>query len=144
MAASDAQNWLLISFDQWRGDWLHQPWLRLPVLLVAQLELAEQQMLVVQPDLVQVMLVVLVQVVLVVQTLVVLVLLVEELLVVVDQKLVEADHQPQVAVVLNKEAAGRIQVEAVVLVVAELQVEMLRSLQIHPYRMKCSIGMWRQ
>ena len=32
MAASDAQNWLLISFDQWRGDWLHQPWLRLPVL----------------------------------------------------------------------------------------------------------------
>lgn len=26
------QNWLLISFDQWRGDWLHQPWLRLPVL----------------------------------------------------------------------------------------------------------------
>ena len=27
-----AQNWLLISFDQWRGDWLHQPWLHLPHL----------------------------------------------------------------------------------------------------------------
>ncbi len=26
------QNWLLISFDQWRGDWLHQPWLQLPVI----------------------------------------------------------------------------------------------------------------
>lgn len=26
------QNWLLVSFDQWRGDWLHQPWLHLPVL----------------------------------------------------------------------------------------------------------------
>ena len=26
------QNWLLISFDQWRGDWLHQPWLHLPNL----------------------------------------------------------------------------------------------------------------
>ena len=25
-------NWLLITFDQWRGDWLHQPWLDLPVL----------------------------------------------------------------------------------------------------------------
>lgn len=25
-------NWLLISVDQWRGDWLHQPWLRLPHL----------------------------------------------------------------------------------------------------------------
>lgn len=24
--------WLLISFDQWRGDWLRQPWLRLPHL----------------------------------------------------------------------------------------------------------------
>ena len=27
-----SQNWLLITFDQWRGDWLHQPWLRLPAL----------------------------------------------------------------------------------------------------------------
>ncbi len=26
------QNWLLISFDRWRGDWLHQPWLHLPNL----------------------------------------------------------------------------------------------------------------
>lgn len=26
------QNWLLISFDQWRGDWLLQPWLHLPHL----------------------------------------------------------------------------------------------------------------
>ena len=26
------QNWLLISFDQWRGDWLLQPWLNLPNL----------------------------------------------------------------------------------------------------------------
>ena len=26
------QNWLLISFDQWRGDWLLQPWLKLPNL----------------------------------------------------------------------------------------------------------------
>ena len=26
------QNWLLISVDQWRGDWLHQPWLQLPHL----------------------------------------------------------------------------------------------------------------
>ena len=26
------QNWLLVSFDQWRGDWLHQQWLHLPVL----------------------------------------------------------------------------------------------------------------
>ena len=26
------QNWLLISFDQWRGDWLQQPWLHLPHL----------------------------------------------------------------------------------------------------------------
>jgi choline-sulfatase len=26
-------NWLLISFDQWRGDWLHQSWLQLPHLL---------------------------------------------------------------------------------------------------------------
>ena len=25
-------NWLLISFDQWRGDWLQQPWLHLPNL----------------------------------------------------------------------------------------------------------------
>lgn len=25
-------NWLLISFDQWRGDWLDQPWLHLPHL----------------------------------------------------------------------------------------------------------------
>ena len=25
-------NWLLISFDQWRGDWLQQPWLHLPHL----------------------------------------------------------------------------------------------------------------
>ena len=24
------QNWLLITFDQWRGDWLKQPWLNLP------------------------------------------------------------------------------------------------------------------
>ena len=26
------QNWLLISFDQWRGDWLQQSWLHLPHL----------------------------------------------------------------------------------------------------------------
>lgn len=26
------QNWLLISFDQWRGDWLHQKWLKLNYL----------------------------------------------------------------------------------------------------------------
>ena len=26
------ENWLLISFDQWRGDWLMQPWLHLPAL----------------------------------------------------------------------------------------------------------------
>ena len=32
MSNARSQNWLLISFDQWRGDWLHQPWLRLPVL----------------------------------------------------------------------------------------------------------------
>ena len=25
-------NWLLISFDQWRGDWIHQSWLDLPHL----------------------------------------------------------------------------------------------------------------
>ena len=25
-------NWLLISFDQWRGDWFHQSWLHLPHL----------------------------------------------------------------------------------------------------------------
>lgn len=29
---TQAQNWLLISFDQWRGDWLHQRWLQLPHL----------------------------------------------------------------------------------------------------------------
>ena len=32
MSNQRPQNWLLISFDQWRGDWLHQPWLELPVL----------------------------------------------------------------------------------------------------------------
>ncbi len=32
MSRSRPQNWLLISFDQWRGDWLHQPWLHLPHL----------------------------------------------------------------------------------------------------------------
>lgn len=32
MAAAQPQNWLLVSFDQWRGDWLEQPWLRLPHL----------------------------------------------------------------------------------------------------------------
>jgi len=32
MTRARPQNWLLISFDQWRGDWLHQPWLRLPKL----------------------------------------------------------------------------------------------------------------
>ena len=32
MSFVSPQNWLLISFDQWRGDWLHQQWLRLPVL----------------------------------------------------------------------------------------------------------------
>ena len=32
MSRSRPQNWLLISFDQWRGDWLHQPWLHLPQL----------------------------------------------------------------------------------------------------------------
>ena len=26
------QNWLLVSFDQWRGDWFDQPWLNLPNL----------------------------------------------------------------------------------------------------------------
>ncbi len=26
------QNWVLISFDQWRGDWLHQKWLQLGCL----------------------------------------------------------------------------------------------------------------
>ena len=31
-ANSPPQNWLLISFDQWRGDWLHQRWLQLPTL----------------------------------------------------------------------------------------------------------------
>ena len=29
---SGPSNWLLISLDQWRGDWLHQPWLQLPHL----------------------------------------------------------------------------------------------------------------
>ena len=29
---SRPQNWLLVSFDQWRGDWLDQPWLHLPNL----------------------------------------------------------------------------------------------------------------
>ena len=28
----DRWNWLLVSFDQWRGDWWHQPWLQLPNL----------------------------------------------------------------------------------------------------------------
>ena len=23
-------NWLLITFDQWRGDWMHQDWLDVP------------------------------------------------------------------------------------------------------------------
>ena len=32
MPDAKPQNWLLVSFDQWRGDWLHQPWLRLPQL----------------------------------------------------------------------------------------------------------------
>ena len=26
-------NWLLITFDQWRGDWLHQDWLNVPSIL---------------------------------------------------------------------------------------------------------------
>lgn len=30
--SSRPKNWLLISFDQWRGDWLEQPWLHLPHL----------------------------------------------------------------------------------------------------------------
>ena len=30
--SSQPQNWLLISVDQWRGDWLHQEWLELPYL----------------------------------------------------------------------------------------------------------------
>ena len=30
--SSKPQNWLLISVDQWRGDWLHQEWLELPYL----------------------------------------------------------------------------------------------------------------
>ena len=30
--SSRPNNWLLISFDQWRGDWLEQPWLHLPHL----------------------------------------------------------------------------------------------------------------
>ena len=30
--SSQSQNWLLISVDQWRGDWLHQEWLQLPYL----------------------------------------------------------------------------------------------------------------
>ena len=30
--SSQPQNWLLISVDQWRGDWLHQEWLELPCL----------------------------------------------------------------------------------------------------------------
>lgn len=29
---SGPSNWLLISVDQWRGDWLHQSWLQLPHL----------------------------------------------------------------------------------------------------------------
>lgn len=29
---SRPQNWLLVSFDQWRGDWLNQSWLHLPTL----------------------------------------------------------------------------------------------------------------
>lgn len=29
---ADPQCWLLVSFDQWRGDWLQQPWLNLPCL----------------------------------------------------------------------------------------------------------------
>ncbi|WP_094555941.1 sulfatase-like hydrolase/transferase [Synechococcus sp. 1G10] len=33
VSASDSvSSWLLISFDQWRGDWLLQPWLQLPHL----------------------------------------------------------------------------------------------------------------
>jgi len=32
MPNAASQNWLLISFDQWRGDWLYQPWLHLPYL----------------------------------------------------------------------------------------------------------------
>lgn len=32
MSIAAPQNWLLISFDQWRGDWLHQSWLHLPQL----------------------------------------------------------------------------------------------------------------
>ena len=32
MTKARPQNWLLISFDQWRGDWLQQPWLHLPHL----------------------------------------------------------------------------------------------------------------
>jgi choline-sulfatase len=31
-------SWLLISFDQWRGDWLRQPWLQLPHLQKLALE----------------------------------------------------------------------------------------------------------
>ena len=29
---TDQPNWLLVSFDQWRGDWFHQPWLQIPQL----------------------------------------------------------------------------------------------------------------
>ena len=32
MRRQQPHSWLLISFDQWRGDWLRQPWLRLPHL----------------------------------------------------------------------------------------------------------------
>jgi arylsulfatase len=32
MRRQPPHSWLLISFDQWRGDWLRQPWLRLPHL----------------------------------------------------------------------------------------------------------------
>ena len=30
--SSKSQNWLLVTVDQWRGDWLHQGWLELPFL----------------------------------------------------------------------------------------------------------------
>lgn len=32
MLQRSPHSWLLISFDQWRGDWLRQPWLKLPHL----------------------------------------------------------------------------------------------------------------
>lgn len=32
MDINRSQNWLLITFDQWRGDWFHQPWLKIPAL----------------------------------------------------------------------------------------------------------------